>query len=277
MATGLMTIREPEEAFLVFKKQNSRSLHQFELGSTVTLANVKDPDRQITATVVSMTELALRSNEFPYFIKDSYVSTGRLLFQQNLHTFKIEGNKNSDDTNSLLTLKFLTEQVLPIISSLVTVQKILFGSEPTIKLITQNSPVKVSMEGAGSLYEKVATDVIPWRRAHAKQIAALDESKARAELEQKKAEILTAEAKTQQEIADSETASQRARKAKMEADLKGVELIRARFELAIDMVNKMYPGPMSAEKTLMVAQLLPELTALTGTAVLISVEKSQPH
>jgi hypothetical protein len=109
-----------------------------------------------------------------------------------------------DGADLVLTSSVLYEVVAPIVAALSNIQKILFGTEPTIKEITQRSPVNISLEGAGALYEKVATDVIPWRRERAKEIAALEAAQTRAQLEQKRAEVLAAEAKTNREKAESE-------------------------------------------------------------------------
>lgn len=267
MATELTTAPEPDEAFLIFRKKGSGGIADLRPGEQFVITNAEKPTQSIVAQVTTARDLVVKMREAPQTFYDFDTSFSEYSTQK-LQRFSVQP---ADGSYLQLTQAILSEQIVPIVSALSAIQRILFGTDPIIRSITQNSPVNISMEGAGGLYEKVATDIIPWRRKRAKEIAALEAAKSLAHLEQQRAEVLAAEAKTQREIAECEAASERARQARAEANLKEVDLTRARFNLAVDMVNQMLPGPMNAEKMQMISQLMPELVRLTGTLEIAAV------
>lgn len=267
MSSELTAQRDPDEAYLVFKRRGATGIPDLKIGEKLTITSVESPGHTIVAEVTTPRDLVL-SGDLPasdlYSLFSLYPQYVSALSQQGDRQNFVILARDPDGRELALTPSVLIQIVLPIVTALASVQKILFGSEPTVRGITQNTPVNISLEGAGSLYEKIATDVIPWRRKRAKQIAAVDAAQRRAELEQKRAEVLEAEAKTEKEKAEAQAAIERARLARAEASLKELELTRARFQLALDMVESMFPDAEGAEKMQMVSQLMPELARLTA-------------
>lgn len=270
MANELTVAREPDEALLVFTKRGSDGILGLQPGSKINIVSTDEPQRSIVARVFTPQEIALyaRSRAGVDF---SDLWSGNWLYRPSVQHFMLVFGNDSDRLDARLTASALAGVVLPIVFAMARMQMLLFGSEPTVKAITQNSPVNISLEGAGSLYEKIATDVIPWRRERAKQIAALDAAQRRAHLEQKRAEVLAAEAATERERAESEAAFARARQAHAEASMKEVELTRARFQLAADMVDRLLPDAPLPEKMQLISQLMPELVKLTSTVELVAL------
>ncbi|MDZ4057828.1 MAG: hypothetical protein U1D69_12890 [Polynucleobacter sp.] len=270
MANELTVAREPDEALIVFTKRGSDGILGLQPGSKITIVSTDEPQRSIVAQVFTPQEIALytRSRAGADF---SDLWSGSWLYRPPVQQFMLVFGDDSVRLDARLTASALAGVVLPIVFAMARMQMLLFGSEPTVKAITQNSPVNISLEGAGSLYEKIATDVIPWRRERAKQIAALDAAQRRAQLEQKRAEVLAAEAATERERAESEAAFARARQAHAEASMKEVELTRARFQLAADMVDHLLPDAPLPEKMQLISQLMPELVKLTSTVELVAV------
>lgn len=272
MANELTLRSEPDEAFLVFTRRGPGGISHLTQGDKITITSTENPTLSIIAEVVTSSDFTLfaRSNREDVTQFDSHYAADLFARGREIQNFLILDD-NEEGSELELTRFSLLRTVLPIVMALASLQQILFGTEPKVRSITQNSPVNVSLEGAGGLYEKVATDIIPWRRERAKEIAALEAAKRRSELEQKRAEVLEAEAKTQKERAEAAAAFERARQARAEADLKEVELTKARFQLAVEMVEKMFPNSESAEKMQMISQMMPELVRLTGSVEIVAV------
>lgn len=266
MATDLTLGTQPDEAFLVFRRRGVGGIQDLHPGSKLTIVSTENPRQSIVAEIATPADIILHRDSAPddfYGYATRYVPEYIQFFGKALQHFVLRIQGPEGDELKLTPKVFITS-VVPVVVALASVQRILFGTEPTIRGITQNSPVNVSLEGAGGLYEKIATDVIPWRRERAKEIVALEAAKQRSELDRKKAEVLQAEAQTSKEKAEAEAAHQRAREARADADMKEVALTKARFQLACDMVESMYPNAAAPDKMQKISQLMPEIALLTS-------------
>ncbi len=181
-----------------------------------------------------------------------------------------------------LTPVYLGREVIPYLDSIAEIQRIIddiFRRPPRevkVKIISQNSPISVSMEGASQAIELVRDTITPWRRKHAQEMARLSEAEKQAEIESKKAEILEKRARAQKERAEvekiaAEVVQQRemAEKARLENEKLRVELQREKIQLAIDIVAKVAPNLSEKEKIAYIVRLLPpvEVLALSELSV----------
>jgi transcriptional regulator with GAF, ATPase, and Fis domain len=98
--------------------------------------------------------------------------------------------------SEILTPNFLATKLSPYLNALSEIQNIISDvlkqkhHEIRIRMIAQNSPISVSLDGAAEAVQAVRDTVIPWRRKHAETMAHLLEQEKIAEIELKKAEVL---------------------------------------------------------------------------------------
>ena len=165
-----------------------------------------------------------------------------------------------------LTPELLTSRVIPVLSALCKIEKVVnknICEEPRIVAISQQSPVNVSMTGIPEAYKALREDIMPWRRKHNKKIAELNEQEKQADIERKRAEVAEATARTEKERA--EAAKIRAESLRIEAEARKLEfaLKKEQIEFAYSLVNKMAPDATQVEQLTLFKELLPHLEALS--------------
>jgi len=161
------------------------------------------------------------------------------------------------------TPNMLQKQVEPYISALSTIQHIaddLHGyhrREIRIRVIKQESPLDINLEGASQAIDSLKEDVIPWRRRNAQKIAELRAKETEAEIDKKRAETIEIRANATKESAEAERLRAEAAKVRAECQKQEVEIEKARFELngmklklALEIVSKLKPDLPEDDKLL---------------------------
>lgn len=175
-------------------------------------------------------------------------------------------NFGSDKSQPPLTPALLTLRVIPILSALCEMEKIINGNsvtEPRIVAITQQSPVNVSMIGIPEAYKALREDIIPWRRRHQKEIAKLNEKEKKAEIERKKAEVAEATGRTEKEIAEAQKIRAESHRIEAETTKLRFELKKEQVEFAYSLVEKIAPDANHVERLTLFKELLPHVETLT--------------
>lgn len=191
----------------------------------------------------------------------------------------------SDGDSSWLAPKVLLDMVAPYIESIEALQHIIDDMtgrahrRVIIHLLTHNSPISVSLEGASQAIDTIKESVVPWRQKHAEEMANLEEQKLQEEIANRQAEILERQARAAKDRAEAE-------KIKAEAELKraeaerlrlenrkiALELQRAEIELALSVIKTFAPNMPEVDKLAYVTRLLPTLGNLITSDVQIKVD-----
>lgn len=174
-----------------------------------------------------------------------------------------------------LTPSYLSREVIPYLDSIANIQRIIDEisgrpiSEVRVKMISQTSPISVSMEGASQAIELVRDTVTPWRRRHTQEMARLSEAEKQAEIESKKAEILEKRARAQKDRAKAERIAaevaqqhEMAEKARLENEKLRLDLQREKIQLAMDILAQVAPNLSEKEKIAYIIRLLPPVERL---------------
>lgn len=196
------------------------------------------------------------------------------------------GDKLVLQTPESLTPRFLNQQLGPYLSAVGEFQRLIddlkgeLSAGVVIKIITQNSPIEISLNGAAEALQQIKDTVSPWRRKHAEKMARLAEQEKRAEIESKKADILEKQAQVAKGRAESvkieaeaETQRAEAERKRLENEKLRLELQRAKIQLALDILAQIAPGLPETEKICHVIKLLPVI----NTLALSDLELSAPE
>lgn len=181
--------------------------------------------------------------------------------------------------NDQLTANFLQNIVSPYIASIVdlqvTISKVVKNKskkEVAVKLIRQNSPISVSLEGASDAIGTIRELVTPWRREHSQALAKLEEQEKIVLIERQRAEVL--EKRAFAEKNRSEAKHVRAEVAKVEAETEKLELENeklrleiheARINLALRVLEKLSPELDETQRMVHMIELLKPLDLLTSS------------
>jgi len=93
-----------------------------------------------------------------------------------------------------ITASSLRNEIAPMVEALQEIQETADAASGTeyrgqVTSISQSSPVKISLAGLGDAVKLVLTQVIPWRREHARQMLRLKEEEADLENQRRRAQI----------------------------------------------------------------------------------------
>jgi hypothetical protein len=172
-----------------------------------------------------------------------------------------------------LTPRFLGFQISPYLLAIEEIQHIIDeieGRSPqtvTIRVITQNSPISVSLDGIADAASLIRDSVIPWRRKHHEIMARLIEQEKLMEIENKKAEILerrTQSAKGREEV----------RKLRLENEQLRLKVQTEKVKLAMDVLQQLAPTLSETEKTAFLIRLASPLENILANQSEISFNKS---
>lgn len=193
------------------------------------------------------------------------------------------------ETPPRLTTRYLGSVLVPYLTALSDLQEIVNSgrreSRDTLAIvsISRQSPVEVSLEGAGEVIEKVRDEVIPWRRKHLQEMARLEQDEKRTEIKKQEAELLEAEARAAETDAQKEQTLAQARRVDEEAEFLRIQnererlkLYREQFQLALEMANQLAPEADNAERARIAASLMPSLTTLVRSPLTISEQRADP-
>jgi len=184
-----------------------------------------------------------------------------------------------------LTPCYLQEAILPLIASLGELQQVLeeIQGKPAQKLIihsiSQDAPIRASLEGVAQAAELVQELVIPWRQENAGQMAKLDEQQKQADIGRIRTELLeksAAEAENQVE-AEKFSAEMTGLQAEVEQLLQANEkirqaLYRAQVELALEVLSQSASRLGEVERIRYMIKLLAPLEALVMSKLEIRLQ-----
>lgn len=171
-----------------------------------------------------------------------------------------------------LTSHLLLTTISPFLYAVEEIQRVLNEARGkahdsvSIKLISQKSPISISLAGAAEALQQIKDTVVPWRRRHAQKILNLQEQEKRAEIGSIKAEILEKRARAAKDEAEAEKTRAEANRQreeterlKIENEKLRLELQRAKVQLALDVLAQVAPNLTEADKIAYVVKLLPPL------------------
>lgn len=181
--------------------------------------------------------------------------------------FILNDISNPDIPN--LTPEYLVNIIAPYLSAVIELQHLIDTikkrelSLVSIKEIKRNSPISVSLDGAGEAIQLIKDTVVPWRRKHAETMARLLEQEKSVEIEAKKAEVIDKKI----------VAREQANKLKLENEKLRLELQQAKMQLAVEMLNSLSHNMTQAEREAIIQKLLPILdTVSLGKLEMASVK-----
>lgn len=182
-----------------------------------------------------------------------------------------------------LTAQYLERDVAPFLNAIVEIQRLLDRlleretREVAIRVISQNSPIGVSLEGVSDTFLAVTDLLIPWKRKHAEKMAEYARREKQYEIEKKRIELHEANlqlAKSQQEIEKSsaEVAKLReeAEKLRIENERARMELGNAKIQFALDILAKVAPNLSETDKLSSLVRLLPLLDTVVASDIEIA-------
>jgi uncharacterized protein YjbI with pentapeptide repeats len=177
-----------------------------------------------------------------------------------------------------LTPDFLSTCLSPYLNAVADIQFAIdeaqgnIHNEVTINLISQNSPISVSLEGADKAIQQIQDVVVPWRRKHQKALSRLKERGIEAEIGIKKSEMLERQAKATKDNAEAEKVSAEAAKLRAEAEKISLEneklrldLQRGKIELVLEVLERVSPNLSETDKIAYVTKLLVPLEVIISS------------
>lgn len=186
---------------------------------------------------------------------------------------------------SKLTLKFVKADVIPYLDAIAELQQVIDRlrnrdfTEITIRSLSQNSPISVSLEGAAEATETIRDMVVPWRRQHATEMSQLETQEKLAQIETLKAEVLEKRAHAEKERTearklDVETNSGKiavdVEKLRLENEQLRLQIQESRINLALRIVETLKPNLTDSQRLALALQLLEPLGVLTDSTLQIA-------
>ena len=179
------------------------------------------------------------------------------------------------DAGRDLTPEYLNTDLAPYLAAMAALQRVfneMSGKRAeaiVVRRISYQSPVEVSVDGVADVINSLKEDVVPWRRRHAKEIAALKEREVAAEIKKREAEVKEIRARSAKDGADARKLEAEARKLHAEADRQMLENEKMKFELdqsklklALELVEKMHPELSEGERVVYAVKMLPALNSI---------------
>jgi hypothetical protein len=183
-------------------------------------------------------------------------------------------------SNERMTAGFLSAVLVPYVSAISAMQQVCNAvlkrppREVTIRSISQNSPMDIKLLDAAEAINALKEDIIPWRKEHAQEMAALKELDIAADIKKKEEEALEIRARATKDAAESEKIRAEAAKVReeveqlrIENEKRSFELKKAKLDLALEIVSKMQPNLPLSERYIHAMQLLPQIDTFTTSPV----------
>jgi hypothetical protein len=209
-------------------------------------------------------------------IKSVFAVSDGLIFEEFLQELDSLATIEFSNTNPI-SPAFLHTILLPYLDAIIDIQKILndvngIENAPIfIKSISQGS-INVELTGGKEAVDLVKETASKWRREHAKEMAELEQQSKQAEIEKKKAELREMYARSAKERGEAEKIAaeamllkEQAKKLQIENQRAELDLYRARFELALEMLNKFAPNMADADRLMYASRLLKPLEVITSS------------
>lgn len=207
-----------------------------------------------------------------------------------IKNFTLAQPKNDVQTvellKEILTPQYLGNEIVPYLKAIGEIQStlnILLGQDVTqfaVKVISQNSPVGVSLEGVSDTVLVFIDIFIPWKRKHAEKMAEYARREKQYEIEKKRVELNEANLqiiKGQKEIEKVSVEifkmKQEAEKLKIENEKAKSELLNVKVELGLKVLNRITPNLNERERISALMKLLPSLDTLVACDIEMLVIK----
>jgi hypothetical protein len=199
-----------------------------------------------------------------------------VILKENDKTETIVLNDTASDDIPALTPEYLANSITPYINAVIDLQHIIDEikkrkpSDINIKEIKRNSPISVSLDGAGEAIQIIKETIVPWRRKHAETMARLLEQEKSVEIEAKKAEVLEKRAIAARER--EETDKVKLENEKLRAE---ISLQKAKVQLALDILSIISSNLNQTEREIYIQKLLPIIDTLAlGKIELLGRQKA---
>lgn len=158
-----------------------------------------------------------------------------------------------------LNEEYIKTVIHPLINSIIQLQRIIdeILERPTFEInvlsITKNSPVSVSLDGAAEAVQLLQETFVQWRSTHARLKALLEEEEKKADIIQKR--IQARKGYIEASIAEEELKRLKLENEKLQFDLQ-IQMQKARFELAVVMLERIKPDLNDEQKEIYTQRLL---------------------
>lgn len=178
-------------------------------------------------------------------------------------TLASTNSDSSDDvTQRQLTAEYLEKEISPFLRAMAEIQRLFDellereGKEITIKVISQNSPIGVSLEGVSDTFLAITDLLIPSKRKHAEKMAEYDRRERQYEIEHKRLELQEKNAQIEKIRIENEKARFELQREK-ERDSE-----RERIQFAMEIIKKEAPEISEIDTMSTVVRLLPLLDVI---------------
>ena len=178
-----------------------------------------------------------------------------------------------------LTPHYLATVVEPYLAAIVEIQKIIDEAkkrnhqEISIKSISQQSPISVSLDGASEAIGLIKDTIVPWRRKHSETMARLLEQEKQALIESIRADVLEKRAHAEKERMEAVKQRGEAEKLRLENEKLKIELERAKVLLAIELLNQIAPNLSEEDRIAYIVRMLPHLEVVIFSELEIVINK----
>lgn len=176
----------------------------------------------------------------------------------------------------VLTAKYLSENVAPLLSAISEMQYVMNmiqkreNSNVKITFISQQSPISVSLDGASQTLQTITEMVVPWRRKHAEEMARLSTLEKQAEIESIKADVLEKRAKAEKERGEIIKQRHEAERLSLENEKLRMEIQKEKVQLVLDILTRVAPNLSETERMTYFVRLLPSLDIITSSELEIT-------
>lgn len=203
--------------------------------------------------------------------KISVENRPRIMKEKSATTFTL-----SSKSDFKLTMHNLETDLMPYLLSISQLQEIIDqlqqkpSHEIAVKLIKQNSPVSVNLDGASDAIALLRETITPWRKKHAESMARLAEQEKQVAIENGKAEVLAKRASAEKERTEVKRlqieiskGQEEANRLKLENEKLRLEIQREKIQLALELLAQVTSNLSEVDKINFLLKLLQPLEALT--------------
>ena len=176
-----------------------------------------------------------------------------------------------------LSPTFLKAEITPYLIAVAELQRLIDQIEQrpdipvTIRRISQQSPITVTLEGAAEALKTMDEIIVPARRKHRSEMDRLDEATSQVEIEKKKAEIAQIRAGTAAERAEAKKKRLEVERLKLENERLQFEIEKMKIDTVLELLDRIAPTLPESERIGYAIRLLKP----TSTLLLSDLEIEQ--
>ena len=187
----------------------------------------------------------------------------------------------ADESATLPTLTpyYLGAHVVPYLTAIADLQHLMVEvragiAQPVVINWLARGSIDVSLNGAAEAIEAIKDFIVPWRRHHHERLARLAEDEKQAEIETKRAEVLSIRATADREREEAKIKRAEAEKLLAEAEKLRQEIHFERVRLALEVIKQIAPDMPDEMKITYVVKLLEPLKLLTESPLTVADDAS---